>query len=310
MTVTVVGSIVIDLGTSPAGTSIQRNQFGTYVADPGFPTNLPLPALPVGSILRSIMVNTVLEDTDNNNYASDLSVLLDPTPGTPGGDFSVEITNGTDPLGGGALALNWPSGNTPPVSPLTGTKTYADWSAAGEIDLNSTGLFLGNSYDSGTGTYGGKWSGTITLTYDVVGGSAYGTWAAGPFPSMLPLTDSTFTVDFDGGGLQTGIEWVVGGDPTDGSDDAGLAPTVSEDGTYLIFTYQRTDAANDDPNTAIKVEWDIDLQGAWTEAVVGDGVIINVTDLSPADTVEVKIPKSLAAPGNELYARLNVTITP
>ena len=309
MTVTVapeVGSLVIDLG---AGTVIEGGTFGTYGA-----TNLPLPSLPVGSILRSITVDTVLEATDNDNWASDLSVLLDPTPGTPGGDFSVEITNGTDPLGG-ALQLDWPSGaDAPPVTPLMDTKTDADWAAAGTIDLNSTGLFLGNAFAGPT--TGGTWSGTITLTYDVVSGSAYGTWAAGPFPSMLPLTDSTSTTDFDGGGLQTGIEWVVGGDPTDGSDDPGLAPTVdnTSDVTYLLYTYRLSDAAAADANTTVRTEYGTDLSG-WNNNIddgAGDGVITDPPVDVPGEDyslVTVKIPKSLEV-GGMLYARLNVTITP
>lgn len=109
-------TLVIDLGTSPAGTSIEG---GTFIGTG--PTNLPLPALPAGSILKSIAVDAVLESGDDN-YASDLSLLLDPTPGTPGGDFSVEITNGPTPLGGAALDLNWPtSANAGPGTALIDT---------------------------------------------------------------------------------------------------------------------------------------------------------------------------------------------
>ena len=70
----------------------------------------------------------------------------------------------------------------------------------------------------------------------------------------------------------------MGGDPTDPSDDAGNAPTVTEDGTYLVFTYKRSDAAEADANTAIKVEYGSNLTG-WTEAEDGvAGVVITVTD--------------------------------
>ncbi len=149
--------------------------------------------------------------------------------------------------------------------------------------------------------------GTLTVTSGPGGGSAYDTWAAGPFDATL--TDPSPSLDFDNGGLDTGIEWVVGGDPTDGSDDAGNTPTVSEDGTYLVFTYNRTDAANDDPNTEIKVEYGSDLTG-WTPAENAvSGVIINETPGSASDVVEVKIPMSLAV-GDKLFARLNVVVTP
>ena len=193
--------------------------------------------------------------------------------------------------------------------------------SGGKVNLNYTGtktiasLTLGGVPKTATGTYGSVasladfpddafFAGTGTVT--IGGDSAYDTWAAGPF--LDTLDDSTPTLDFDGGGLPTGIEWVVGGDPTDPGDDAGLAPTGATDGTYLVFTYQRTDAANDDPNTAIKVEYGSDLQG-WTEAgLPGDNVVIEETPGSPADTVVVKIPMTLAV-GGALFARLNVGVT-
>lgn len=197
--------------------------------------------------------------------------------------------------------------------------------SGGKVNLNYIGtkaiasLTLGGVPQTATGTYGSVASGATFQddTYfegagsvTIGGGSAYDSWAAGPF--LNPLTDSNPSVDFDFGGLATGIEWAVGGDPTDPRDDAGLTPTGTIDptGTYLVFTYQRADVANDDANTAITVEYDADLQGIWTEARdTVDGVIVDVTEGSPADTVEVKIPLSLAAPGNALFVRLNVVVT-
>ena len=79
------------------------------------------------------------------------------------------------------------------------------------------------------------------------------------------MSDPSASHDFDNGGLDTGVEWVVGGDPADGSDDAGNAPGISEDGTYLVFTYNRRDDANDDANTTITVEYGSGLDG-WTPA--------------------------------------------
>ncbi|MCF7730616.1 MAG: carboxypeptidase regulatory-like domain-containing protein [Akkermansiaceae bacterium] len=195
-------TMVIDLGT---GTVIEGGTFGTYGASPGFPTNLPLPALPAGSILRAIAVDTVLQATTNDNFASDLAVLLDPTPATPGGDFSVGITNGTTDFGQ-TLKLDWPGGNDgTPGTPLVDTKTDADWSAAGLIDLSTTGLFLGNAF--GGPILGGTWSGTITLSYDLVGGgSDYATWAtlhAGGQPPNL---------DFNHDGVANGIAYFMGKD--------------------------------------------------------------------------------------------------
>jgi hypothetical protein len=144
----------------------------------------------------------------------------------------------------------------------------------------------------------------------VVVGTPYGNWTGGPFASTL--TDPTANVDFDNGGLATGIEWVVGGDPTDGSDDAGLAPTLDNttDPDFFIFTYRRSQAANADANTTIVVEYGSALSD-WAPATAGADIIITPTpDVSPGiDSVQVKIRRTLAV-GGKLFARLNVVIAP
>ena len=149
------------------------------------------------------------------------------------------------------------------------------------------------------------------LAADVVVGSPYTTWTAGPFASTL--TNTSASLDFDNGGLDTGIEWVVGGDPTNGSDDAGKTPTFNNsDPNNFVFTYLRRDAANTDPNTTIAVEYGTNLTG-WTTATHGvNGVSIDDTNVpSPGfRTVVVTIPKALAGPGGKLFARLNVVVNP
>ncbi|MCH7227032.1 hypothetical protein [Haloferula sp. A504] len=141
-------------------------------------------------------------------------------------------------------------------------------------------------------------------------GDPYGTWAAGPWSGTL--SDDSSELDFDGGGLETGIEWVVGGDPTDGSDDPGNTPIYNtSDPSNFIFTFKRRDAAAADANTDIAVEYGSNLSG-WAEAVHGtDGVTIDdSTDLGGGfHEVTVSIPRTLAVDG-KLFARLKVTVTP
>lgn len=139
---------------------------------------------------------------------------------------------------------------------------------------------------------------------------AYAAWTAGPFQGTL--TNANPALDFDGGGLATGIEWVVGGDPTTGSDDAGQAPTIENpvDPEYFIFTYRRTNAAQTDIHTTIAVEYGSD-PGGWTTAV-GDGTNIiitpNIGGGGPGvDLVQVKIKRTLAV-GSKLFARLKVVV--
>jgi hypothetical protein len=294
-----LGSLVIDLGT---GTVIAGGTFGSYVAAPGFPTNLPLPALPAGSILRSIATNAKLEATDNENFASDLSLLLDPTPGTPGGDFAVEITNGAVPLGGLALNLNWPPAADHGVgTTVVDTKTTTDWAAAGSIDLSTTGLFLGNAY--GGPTVGGTWSGTITLTYDLVGGgSPYSTWSGG-----VP-----FTGDKNGDGVSNGLAFLLGAANPD-ANALGLLPEVGENAGGLVLTFSVLNAASRG-SAGASVGWSNDLGQAdpWagnlavvpeTSSVV-NGVNFVVTPNGNLNEVVATIPAGEAAAG-KLFGRLS-----
>jgi hypothetical protein len=136
-------------------------------------------------------------------------------------------------------------------------------------------------------------------------------WADG-FPG---LTDATSSFDLDGGGLSTGIEWVLGGDPVDGGDDPDLLPTldVVSDPNFYIFTYRRSDTANNDPTTTVAVLYGSDL-GTWTTAVHdGVNVIITVTDnffgTDPGiDRVVVKLKRTLAVAGR-FFVRLGVTLS-
>lgn len=286
-------TLVINLG---AGTVIEGGTFGTYGVG-----NLPLPALPPGSILRSITVNTKLEATDNENFASDLSVLLDPTPGAPGGDFSVEITNGTTPLGGTALDLNWPAAAEAGVGTvLSDTKTDANWAAAGVIDLNTTGLFLGNSY--GGPILGGTWSGTITLTYDLVGGgSPFSTWSGG----------AAFNADKNGDGVANGLAFLLGAANPD-QNALALRPAVSKDANGLVLTFNMLNAATRGP-AAANVQWsnDLGLTDPWAsnEAAVPEttsvvnGVSFVITPSGNLNGVVATIPSSEGAAG-KLFGRL------
>jgi hypothetical protein len=137
----------------------------------------------------------------------------------------------------------------------------------------------------------------------------YAEWVNGPFSGTL--TDTEPSLDFDGGSLQTGIEWVVGGDPTDGSDDDGLVPVIdnTSDPDFFTFTYRRADKANTDTNTSIAVEYGNNLNG-WTTAVAGADIVITSTNDAAAvgiDLVKVKIRHTLAQ-GGKLFVRLYVEV--
>lgn len=147
--------------------------------------------------------------------------------------------------------------------------------------------------------------GTTLKLNAINSGSPYTTWAGG----FTGLTDANPSLDFDAGGLATALEWVLGGDPSNGSDDAGIAPTIDNttDPDFFIFSFNRRDDAKNDANTAIKVQYGSDLAG-WTEAVAGADIEIAETDNGATDLVKVKIRRTLAV-GGKLFARLNVVVT-
>jgi hypothetical protein len=114
-------------------------------------------------------------------------------------------------------------------------------------------------------------------------------------------------VDSDGDGVRNGIEFVIGGNPNDGNSNA-LLPTVNVDGSYLNFVFRRTD---DSITYNPFVEYGNSLTG-WTAAANGvNGILINVVNDGfgvGIDRVTVRIPRALAAPGSQLFARLRVNI--
>jgi alpha-galactosidase len=146
-------------------------------------------------------------------------------------------------------------------------------------------------------------------------GDGYAGWIDGPFAA--DLTDYDASLDFDRGGLETGIEWVVGGDPTTSSDDAGLAPTLdttSNPDGKVRFVFRRSTEAAADANTSITVQYGNNLSG-WTNAVhQGTGANqITITEVPNGsgpgiDQVTVALPASLAG-GGKLFARLSVVVT-
>lgn len=124
------------------------------------------------------------------------------------------------------------------------------------------------------------------------------------------LDDTDPDLDFENDGLESGIEWVVGGDPT-ANDAAGVTPSFdnASDPDDFLFSYRRSDEANADMNTTIIVEYGSDLTG-WTTAEDGiNGVSIDdSTDLGGGfHSVTVSIPRALATDA-KFFARLNVVV--
>lgn len=190
---------------------------------------------------------------------------------------------------------------------------------SGESGLISLGTVFPTGMDQSgleayltTAVYTGQ-PGTGQMQFTLLVGDLlppYADWTAG----FAGLTNSYSNIDFDGGGLATGIEWVVGGDPTDPGDDAGNAPTLdNSDPDNFKFVFKRRDDAAADSNTTIVVEYGSDLMGWRNTAAHGviDGVTIDDSVVLGGGfhQVTVSIPKSLAVDG-KLFARLGVSGLP
>lgn len=235
-------------------------------------------------------------------------------------DSTMAIEPGSTVNGSGTLTFNV-SGSTIDQIVMTGGTLDASG-----LTVNVSGTLTQAEYVLVDATGGGTISGTFLgltgapgymLDYGTAnqvklvgtpGGSPYDTWAAG----FAGLSDPSPGVDFDSGGLPTGVEWVVGGDPTDPADDAGLAPTIdtnSSPGNALVV-FRQTDAAGADSNTTIGVEYSTDGE-IWTPADPGnDGSSINLEEDGfdvGVDKVTVTLPGSFAFDG-KLFARLSVVV--
>jgi hypothetical protein len=249
--------------------------------------------------------------TDISNRVDELVALYFPGGITPdpmgfaAGPQAVDATT----IGMTATTASAPVGPVEYYFENTTTGATRDWQA--DPAWNQTGLAPGQIYSYRVKARNGlgeetAWSPTLSATLAPTG-TPFELWAQG-FPG---LTNQDPLLDFDGGGFATALEWVLGGDPTDPSDDTAIAPTLDNhsDRDFFIFTYRRTAAAAADAGTAIKVEYGSDLSG-WTGAVAGPDIVITpVADgAGPGiDLVAVQIRRMLAG-GGRLFARLRVEV--
>ncbi|WP_193213201.1 beta strand repeat-containing protein [Luteolibacter marinus] len=191
--------------------------------------------------------------------------------------------------------------------------------AAGKLDLahGASDVVASLILDGGTpitsGTYGATGSGAANI--DDVHFSGTGMLNVGgvadpyaDFESSNGIAGAGAGTDSDGDGIENGIEFVIGGDPSGpNSDSNALLPTATSDATYLNFVFRRT-AASASANPY--VQYGSDLSGWATAAHGTDEVIISVEMdgfEAGVDRVTVQIPRALGA-GGLLFARLRVDI--
>ncbi|NNF09092.1 MAG: hypothetical protein HKN74_02295, partial [Acidimicrobiia bacterium] len=305
----------VTVNATPGGSVISTTGAGDFnevgIGSPGLiPDNVTVFDVADGAAASDLTVSAVL----SNNGGGSKGLTK-----TGAGTMTLSASNiytGTTTVSAGVLSL----GNGTDNSNLA-DGADVELTTGATLDLNFAGtdqvdeLFI-DGVGQAAGTWGAIGSGAANETALITGpgllevltaaGTPYANWAA-LFPG---LTDTDPSIDFEGDGLDTAVEWVVGGDPT--VNDAGpLQPTGTDTGTGLDFVFRRTDESNNDADTTIEVEYGSNLDNDWTVAMDGvDGVTIAADDdfYGPGiDRVTVSLPDSLALDG-KLFARLNVTV--
>lgn len=189
------------------------------------------------------------------------------------------------------------------VIPINATQPHLGVNAGG----GANAYFNGDVSEARIFTFDAGQFQVSDLLYPAPVTDPYVAWAAN-FPTLgnaLPSADS------DGGGFSNLVEWLVGGDPTNSGDDAGLAPTLvsSTDPARVDFQFRRRDSAATDAQTSISVEYGSDLitwRNTTAHAAVDQVLIDDSVDLGGGfHTVKVSIPRSLGTNG-KLFARLKV----
>lgn len=235
--------------------------------------------------------------TDTTTVASGTLALVggsQASPITVSSGASLGFTLGSPSTSSSSVDLT--QGTVKITGTVDQTSSYTLITAAGGItgtpvlDATITGYAL-QVQDSGT---------KLVLAY-VGTGSGYSTWSGG----------AAGDADANHDGVANAIAWALGAaDPN--APATALLPVIdgTSDPAYLLFSFNRSDAAQADPNTTIQAQYG-SLVGSWTPAVHdGDNVIIQVTDGSPSDAIVVKLKRATLAPGGRLFTRLHVTVAP
>ncbi len=172
-----------------------------------------------------------------------------------------------------------------------------------------TGSGGGGGNNNRTGAPGG--SGIVIIRYQASAPTPYSEWSAGKFAN--PFLDVRPAASSDGGQLANALEWVLGGDPTDPTDDASILPALNvdeEDPDFIVFTFRRSHEAAADENTDIKVQYGSNLDDWTTAEHDGNDIFFQTEENAAApgiDHVHARIRRDLS-PGGNLFVRLGVSI--
>lgn len=226
---------------------------------------------------------------------------------------NTSVTAGILSLGNGTA--NTGLANGADVSVASGATLNLNYSGTDIIDgltINGVAKAPGiwGSASSGAPNIDPQLTGSGTLTVSTGPSlSAYDQWATVTYGLTGP--NAAFDFDFDNDGIDNGLEWILGGNPT--TNSAGILPLATRNlSGDLVLTFTREEDAI--PETSLKVQFGTDLASWPKQATIGatssgpdaNGVTVSIDTVASPDAVTVTIPAS-NAPSGRIFARLNAT---
>jgi hypothetical protein len=154
----------------------------------------------------------------------------------------------------------------------------------------------------------------LHFTPTVSATTAYDQWALSKNLTGLPgsNTDPAFDADPDQDGIKNGLEWILGGNPTQ-SDAAAILPQISVTGGSILQSFTREESST--AETILSIEYGSDFN--WSRAAVigesstppdGNGVVVTVNTGATPDSVTVNIPAAGNVAGGRLFTRLRAAL--
>jgi fibronectin-binding autotransporter adhesin len=232
--------------------------------------------------------------------------------GTNSYSGNTTVTAGTLSLGNGTVNTNLADGAD--VGVASGATLNLNYSGTDTIDgltINGVAKAPGvwGSASSGAPNTDPQLTGSGTLTVTTgPSASAYDTWASG---FSLTGPNAAFDFDYDNDGIENGLEWILGGNPT--TNSAGILPVATKNVSGdLVLTFNREEDSITE--STLKVQFGTDLASWPKEVTIGatssgpdvNGVTVSIDTVASPDAVTVTIPAS-NAPTGSIFARINAT---
>jgi autotransporter-associated beta strand protein len=273
--------------------------------DLNYPGTRQVASLSLGGVLQangSYGSSTSPATFANNTYFSGVgTVIVGPinttttvasnlNPATVGAavTFTATVT-GRTPTGNVSFYI----GNT-----LLGTSAL---NSSFQASITASSLAIGGF--SITASYAGSTNNSASSSPSLnqqVTGSPYDTWASDSVQGMAAGVNRGAMDDPDKDGIPNVIEFVLGGAPM--SSSQAPLPTLTKSGNQLVFTYNRSKAAQNSISQI--VEYGSDLIG-WTQVIIPatSANSVTITPGALSDRVTVTIPNL----GTKIFIRLKVS---